>query len=221
MIKEIISILVSLLLSIVSVFTGVHNGGINEVQTVSKGEYAYANEIGSEIVRCLREKDKKALNNLYCDKIKDTEYLQKEIDIIFDYIDGNGGLSIEDSTWSVPTSHGSFNGGKSIAYVSCKYDNIIFIKGKEYELCFTAYQVLRNHLEYQGVNCIFFLEHMTDEILDKSFKYKDDSKVDKKIYLGFDFFDINYDNFQYFTILPKELSENSLFEVPDNLEEDR
>ena len=78
MIKEIISVVMSILLSITSIFTGDHNGSINKVQTVSKGEYAYANEIGSEIVRCLREKDKKALNNLYCDKIKDTEYLQKE-----------------------------------------------------------------------------------------------------------------------------------------------
>ena len=145
MIKEIISIAMTILLSITSIFTGDHNGSINKVQTVSKGEYEYANEIGSEIIRCLKEKDKIALNNLFCDKIKDTEYLQKEIDIIFDYIDNNGGLLIEDSTWSVPTSHGSFNNGRSIAYVSCKYDNTVFINSRVYELRFTAYQMLNKH----------------------------------------------------------------------------
>ena len=38
MIKEMISIAMTILLSITSIFTGDHNGSINKVQTVSKGE---------------------------------------------------------------------------------------------------------------------------------------------------------------------------------------
>lgn len=58
MLKEIISVVMSILLSITLIFTGVNNGSINKVQTISKNEYTYANEIGSEIVRCLKEKIK-------------------------------------------------------------------------------------------------------------------------------------------------------------------
>ena len=214
MIKEIISVVMSILLSITSIFTGVHNGSINKVKTVSKGEYAYANEIGSEIVRCLREKDKKALNNLYCDRIK-------EIDIIFDYIDGNGGLSIEDSTWSVPTSHGSFNGGKSIAYVSCKYDKIVYINNKEYELRFTAYQVLKYNKQYEGVLTISINEYKNHELIEKSLKYQEMNNNEKIVYLGFHLRNTNYSTYQSISILPKELYINDLYEIPNNLEDDR
>ena len=220
MIKEIISIAMSILLSITSIFTGDHNGSINKVQTVSKGEYEYANEIGSEIIRCLKEKDKIALNNLFCHKIKDTEYLQKEIDIIFDYIDNNGGLLIEDSTWSVPTSHGSFNNGRSIAYVSCKYDNTVFINSREYELRFTAYQMLKKHIEYQGIHCIYLIEKVSQEVLDKILA-KDEKQKNEKAYLGIDIIYTDNNSCTDVSILPKEILENPLYEIPDNLEDDR
>ena len=50
----------------------------------------------------------------------------KEIDIIFDYIDKNGGLSIEEGKWNSPIGHGSTDyNGKTIEFFACEYKNIL------------------------------------------------------------------------------------------------
>ena len=191
------------------------------MQYISKGEYEFANEIGNKILKCLKEKDKQGLNDLFCEKIKNTIYLNDEIDYIFNYIDILGDINIEDSIWNVPVSHGSFNEGQSIEYVSCKYDKRIFTNDKEYELRFTAYKIFRKHKEFEGVLNISLVEYKTDEMIEKSLQYKDNNKIERKNYLGINLYNVDYNTFQNISILPVELYENPLYEIPDDLEADR
>ena len=186
-------------------------------RVISKSEYDYANEVGNEIIRCLKEQDKKSLSDMFCDKVKGSEYLNREIEIVFDYINKNGGLVIKNSMWSVPYSHGSFNDGKSIAYVSCIFDTDVCIGDKEYELRFTAYQLLKNHLEYQGLLNILMFEKISTDIIEKNISNMNDNKS----YLGINIYNENYELYMRNSVIPVVFYENDLYLIPDNLEDDR
>lgn len=196
------------------------NGGVDKVQKETLSEYDYAKEVGTEIVRCLKEKDKQGLNDLFCDKVKDSDYLMKEIDIIFDYIDKNGGLIFGNGEWQVPVSHGS-NGynGKTVKYLSCKYSESVRMGSKEYNLRFTAYQIMKGHLDYQGINNIYFAEYISNDVVKKMNK-NNNNKITKK-FLGFDLLNVDYENYMWQHIFDIEFYENDLYEIPDNLEEGR
>lgn len=104
------------------------NGSVNKVQKETQSINNYMNDVGKEIIRCIKERDKKGISNIFCDKIKDTEYLNNEINIIFDHIDNNGGISIEDGEWTSPVGHGSNDfEGKTVEYLACKYSGIVKI----------------------------------------------------------------------------------------------
>ena len=186
-----------------------------------KTNFKYMHEIGKEIIRCIKQKDKKSINNLFCDKIKDSEYLKNQIDFIFNYIDENGGIVIEDGKWEIPNSRRSYGGGsKTLEYFSCRYGGKVLINKKLYELRFTAYPVFKYHMDYEGVINMGFLEYMTDEMIEKSLNYEGNN-THKRVFLGFDLFNVDYNTLQYMSILPKELNENEEYELLDSIENDR
>ena len=195
---------------------------INIDSIIKSDKKNYVSEMGEEILRCIKEKDKKGISSLYCQKVENTEYLSKQIDYIFDYIDKNGGLIIKNGSWNYPSSHGSYDGSgsKSIQYFSCKYSGNVYINNIQYDLRFTAYQKLKKHQEYEGVITISIVEHIDSKIIDKAYKYREENDTIKRIFLGFDLFNFNYYTLQYMSILPKELNENEEYELLDSLEDD-
>ena len=114
--------IIFIFLSAFSFWNLLPNGSVNNVQKETQSINNYMNDVGKEIIRCIKERDKKGISNIFCDKIKDTEYLNNEINIIFDHIDNNGGISIEDGEWTSPVGHGSNDfEGKTVEYLACKY----------------------------------------------------------------------------------------------------
>ena len=221
MIKKYRQLIIVAILGACSLSQFLPNKMFYNVHSISENEYNYVNHIGNEIIRCLKEKDKKGLNSLFCSKVRDTEYLNSQISFIFNYFDEYHDIVIEDGEWQLPYSHGSNDySGKIIEYVSCKYDGKIFIDKKRYELRFTAYLVFKYHNDYEGVVNIGFLEYMTDEILDKSLECENNIQNEKKVFLGLNFYYINYNTYQYVSILPKGLNEKKEYEIPDNIEND-
>lgn len=193
------------------------NGSVDKVQKETLSEFEYSNDVGTEIIKCLKGKDKQGLSDLFCDKIKGSDYLMNEIDIIFDYIDKNGGLIIGDGEWQVPTSHGS-NGynGKTVKYLSCKYSEVIKIGNKEYNLRFTAYQIMKGHLDYQGVNNIYFAECTNDDVIKRM--NKNNNNQNAKKFLGFDLLNVDYENYVWQHIYTIDFYENDLYKIPEDLE---
>ena len=196
---------------------------INEMQkVVKKSGYKYLDEIGSKIIQCLKERNKNNLNDLFCDKIRNSDYLFNEIGIVFDYIDKNGGIIIENENWSSPFGHGSNNyEGKTIEFYYGECDNIT-IGNKKYKLCIRTYQILKKHKEYEGINNLYFLENVSQDIRKQSIENKTiDNKSNNKSYLGFTLFNKNLETLEWENIIPKEVEENDLYEIPSNLEDDR
>ena len=209
------------ILGIINDLKSIPNGSISKVQRETQNINNYMNEIGSEIIRCLKEEDKEGMNELFCDRIKNTNYSYDRINIVFDYIMNNGGVYIGNGEWTSPVGHGSNNyDGKTVEYLSCKYLGDVKIGDKEYDLRFTAYQILKKHKEYEGVHCIYFVEKIDGETLDKILQNKE-KKIEMKRYLGMDLINTNYDTYDDESILPKELYLNDSYEIPSNLEDDR
>lgn len=108
------------------------NGSVNKVQKETKNINNYMNEIGSEIIRCLKEQDKEGINKLLCNKVKSTNYSYDRINIIFDYIKNSGKVYIGNGEWTSPVGHGSNDwNGKTAEYLSCKYLGDVRIGDKE------------------------------------------------------------------------------------------
>lgn len=219
--KVIITIILIIVFAVLTAFSFwklLPNGSVNKVQKETQSINNYMNDVGKEIIRCIKERDKKGISNIFCDKIKDTEYLNNEINIIFDRIDNNGGISIEDGEWTSPVGHGSNDfEGKTVEYLACKYSGIVKIGSTQYVLRFTAYQVLKKHIEYQGVHNIYFLE-----IVDKDTIREMNKKNQKKQrYLGMYLLNVDYEKYEWKHIYDKVFYENDLYLIPDNLEDDR
>lgn len=211
------------ILGIIDDLKSLPNGSVSKVQKETQNINSYMNDVGKEIIRCIKERDKKGISNIFCDKIKDTEYLNNEINIIFDYIDNNGGISIEDGEWTSPVGHGSNDyDGKTVEYLSCKYMGDVRIGDKKYELRFTAYKILKKHLEYQGLLTVTINEYISDEDLDKiDVSNNSNNNKQKKVFLGFQSYILNKKTFMYESILPNDFYKNDLYLIPDNLEDDR
>ena len=205
--------IIFIFLSAFSFWNLLPNGSVNKVQKETQSINNYMNDVGKEIIRCIKERDKKGISNIFCDKIKDTEYLNNEINIIFDHIDNNGGISIEDGEWTSPVGHGSNDfEGKTVEYLACKYSGIVKIGSTQYVLRFTAYQVLKKHIEYQGVHNIYF-----SEIVDKDTIREMNKKNQKKQrYLGMDLLNVDYEKYEWKHIYDKAFYENDLYLIPDN-----
>lgn len=214
-IKILICILFFILLSAFSFWKLLPNGSIDKVQKETKNLNNYMNKTGSEIIRCIKEKDKERLNALFCEKVKDTNYLKQKMDIVLDYISEKN-ITFKNEDWESPYSHGSTGySGKTVEWISCKCKNIL-IDNKEYVLNFNAYEILKGHKEYEGVLHIYFTEE-----IDKNKLQGRLIKNKEKGYLGIDLVNIDYDNLEWKNIVPKEIDENEQYVIPDDLEKGR
>lgn len=184
--------------------------------------YDYVNQVGPEVIRCLKERDREGLNDLFCDKVKDTDYLQKEMDFLFNYIDSNGGLTIEEGAqWTVPGEHGSRSnkGEEVVNFFGCLYWGEVYIGTKRYSIWVNTYAILKKYPEYIGVGRIIFNEVFDRSILtenekqiliDKANKGKYDS------YLGFSIFDFSRELCNYTMIIPSNIYKIKEYKYDDD-----
>ena len=185
-IKHIITIVVLILSFISSLFMQPKDNVKTRETLIEKTRIEYINEVGPEIIRCLNEKDKKGLNDLFCEKVRNTEYLKKQINFLFNYIEKNGEIKIDDGKWIDNGGHGSQNYGRKV--VDCngwKYEKEILIGSQYYKLYCSAYITLLGHREYEGIYEISFIEQVNDSI--KTSQSDDDVIYDggkQKRYLG-------------------------------------
>ena len=180
--------------------------------------------IGDEIIRCINEKDKVSLSNLFCKKIKNTDYLNRQIDFFFDYIDKQGGIIIDDGgKWEDGGGHGSTNGwGEVVDFQGCNYNKKVLIGNKEYTFQYMGYTILKGHKEYEGITHIMFKgeRNLLDAPLEKINISKNDKTPSK--YLGIRIYNFNYDTFIYENVAPKEVYENEEYRFSfDELEKNR
>lgn len=173
---------------------------------------------GSEIIRCIKEKDKISLSNLFCSKVKNTDYLEKEIDFFFDYVDRQGGIVIDDcGKWVGGGGHGAYSGGRRvIQYDGHQYDKKVLIGNKEYTLSYGAYITLIEHKEYEGITLITFRDgrNLLDATLDQRNIALNDRTPGE--YLGIGIFDTNYETYLRENVAPKEIYENEEYRFDSN-----
>ena len=214
-IEMVIVVIVFTVLTAFSFWKLLPNGSVNKVQNETAILNDYISKTGKEIIRCIKEDDREGLNILFCEKARNSNYLKKKIDIVFDFIKENK-IVFKNEIWSSPYSHGSTGySGKTVEWVSCECKNV-FINNKEYILNFNASEVLKGHPEYEGVLHIYFSELIdNDKLKGRMIKRNDNG------YLGIDLVDINYDDCIWENIVPKEFDKNELYIIPDDLEEGR
>ena len=191
-----------------------------------KTSYEYANEIGPQIINCLLERNREGLKNLFCMKIKDTEYLDKELDFLFNYIDSNGGLKIEGdySSWEAPAEHGSQNlGEKVVNFVGGDYNGEVLIGNKKYRLRFSAYTILKKYPEYVGVLKIGLFESIDyTRITEQEFTNMANTSNTNEQYLGFCILNFNYENLRDENAIPISLYKDEVYRYTfDELEAGR
>ena len=204
-IKHLLTILTMIVTLISSLFVST-GGNINNIE---KSRDKYINEIGTEIIRCINERDKTGLNNLFCGKLKNTEYLNKQIDFFLGYIDNYNELKITNGIWVDNGGHGSNNRGRKVVDRNgWKYDRIILINNREYILYCSAYITLIGHKEYEGLTHISLrgvrdISNLDTEKFNIAFNDRNSIK-----YMGIGIFDFNYETLRYENIAPKEIYED-------------
>ncbi len=205
--KRVLGIILSLSISIFSMFGNTNSQDLPALNQIAKTQNEYCNEVGNEIIRCLKENDRQSINNLFCNKVKDTDYLKKKIDIVFDYIDNSGGIVLDDGEWKVGASHGSNDGkgGRTIDFISCQLIGNIKMKNKKiYMLGFNAYKKFKFHNDLEGVLDICFYE-TTDENITREVE-----KINKN-YMGINIFNISIDGKYWENIIPSSFDINRDF----------
>lgn len=182
----------------------------NSNSFVDNNKMITKNKTGNEIIRCIIEKDKEGLNNLFCKKIKDTDYLNNQIDFIFNYIDKQSGINIDSAgEWIDGGGHGSYSGGRKVIDLQgWNYNKDILIGHKKYTLQYMEYNVIEGHKEYEGITHIMFTD--TRDLLDLSLEKINIAKNDRTPtnYLGIGIFNTNYMTCLWENVSPKEICEN-------------
>ena len=184
--------------------------------------YQYIRIIGPEVIRCLNERDKEGLNNLFCDKVKNTEYLNNQIDFMFDYFDKNGLKIEEGGKWRVPAEHNARSrySGKVVNFLGGQYSNNVILNGKEYHLGVSAYTILKKHPEYVGIIQIDLSEVANHKWTDEETNALNERVSNSRQYLCFDIFNFDYDDVRWKGILPEELYKNEEYSYSfDELEQ--
>lgn len=183
---------------------------IENINNYKPKKRIYIDNMGNEIIRCINEKDKQSLSSLFCDKVKNTDYLNRQIDFFFDYIDKQGGLFIDDSgKWVDGGGHGAYSGGRRVIdRTSCNYDKDITIGNKKYLLSFSEYSILLGHKEYEGITNITFRDDrdISDATLEQTNIALNDKTPGK--YLGIGIFNTNWETYLRENVAPKEIYEN-------------
>lgn len=182
------------------------------------------NKTGNEIIRCIVDKDKESLNNLFCKKVKDTDYLNNQIDFIFGYIDNQGGINLNSTgEWIDGGGHGSYSGGRKVIDLhGWNYDKDILIGQKKYSLQYMEYNVIEGHKEYEGVTHIMFVD--SRNLLDLSLEKINIAKNDRTPtnYLGIGIFNTDINTYKRDNVVPKEMYENEEYAFSfEDLEEGR
>ena len=182
--------------------------------------YQYIRIIGPEVIRCLNERDKEGLNNLFCDKVKNTEYLNNQIDFMFDYFDKNGLKIEEGGEWQVPVEHGAHSkySGRVVNFLGGRYSKNAFVENKKYSLKISAYTILKKYPEYVGVTQIGF-----SEIVNHKRTANEISSLNERTpesYLEFSLCNFDYETLSMYRILPEELYKNEEYRYSfDELEQ--
>lgn len=216
--KVIITIILIIIFAVLTAFSFwklLPNGSVNKVQKETVKLNNYVSKTGNEIIRCIKDNDRDGISDLFCEKVKNSDYLKRKIDVVFDFINKNG-ILFENEDWESPYSHGSTGySGKTVEWIYGKCKNIS-IGDKIYDLDFTAYEILKGHPEYEGILDIYICERYDKERLKgNNIRGKSES------YLGIDLVNINYDDCSWESIIPKEFDENELYVIPNNLENGR
>ena len=174
--------------------------------------------IGDEIIRCINGKDKKSLSNLFCDKIKNTDYLNRQIDFFFDYIDKQGGIIIDDTgEWTSNGGHAGSNGWNIVVdYKGMRYDKDILIGIKKYSLHFGAYITLAKHKEYEGITHIqlFDIRDLSNATPEQATIAWNDKTAGE--YMGIGIYNINFKTYLDENVAPKEIYENEEYRFDDD-----
>lgn len=187
--------------------------------------HKYIDQVGPEVIRCLKERDREGLNDLFCDKVKDTEYLQKEMDFLFDYIDKNGGLTIEEGAQWTVTEHGSRSnkGEEVVNFFGCLYWGDVYIGTKKYSIWVNTYAILKKHPEYVGIGRIIFNKRFDTSVLsEKEHQILNDNvnKGNDHSYLGFSIIDFSRELCNYTMIIPSDIYKIKEYKYDDDELED-
>lgn len=208
-------IFLTLVTSLTSLFIAKDDTYVNNQEFKYGSEFI--NEIGPEIIRCLNEYDEHGINDLFCEKVKDTEYLSKKINLVFNFMKQEGGVYIDSSNKWVPKGggHGSRNlGERTVEFEGYGLDNKVKIGNKYYSLNLGVYLVNKKNKDYEGITDIYFREYIdysdNQELLDNIIK---NQAKDKDFYLGFDLEYLNYNSFQWESIIPSKINENEEYKV--------
>lgn len=197
---------------------------INNVEKLKNNPIVvYKNEVTAEIIRCIKEKDKVCLNDLFCERVKDTQYLNRQIDAFFNYIDKQGDMIIDDNgKWKDYGHHSRRRSGKRVIdFYSWKYNKEISIGNKKYILYCGVYATFLNHNEYEGINEISLIEQISDKF--KNNENKDDiifSGGEQERSLGIELLNYNYNISNHENIISKSVPIEKMYSYTfDELED--
>ena len=179
-------------------------------------ENDYMNLAGNEIIRCIKERDKNSLSNIFCEKVRNTDYLNKQIDFFFKYIDEYGIQIDENGRWVSNGGHSGSNGWNIVVdYKGARYNKNIKINEKEYDFAFGYYKTLVKHKEYEGITGILFRDNrdlLKAPIEKRNIALNDRTPGD---YLGIGIYNTNYDTYLRENVAPKEIYENEEYRFDD------
>lgn len=114
-IKQLATLFTSLITAVSLLFIPVKSESKSNNYSNMPDDIKYVFEYGDEIIRCIKEKDRISLSNLFCEKVRNTDYLNKQIEFFFDYIDEHGGVIINDGIWEQNGGHHrSYRSGKKV-----------------------------------------------------------------------------------------------------------
>lgn len=223
-----LKIVIALLLIIMMLFNFSSCMFINEnMESDEKLKLDFEIKIGNDIIDSLKEQDCDKLSRVFCKKIANTKYLNDNINNLFNYINSNGGLIIPDGKWVLRGSgHSSYNGwGKVVDCGGWDYDKEIMLGGKKYVLQCMAYFILSGLKEYEGITHISLMEdidisniNLLNKINDAIYKYGRPQNQ----YMGIGIFDLNFENYKYENVAPKEIYENEEYRFSfDELEKNK
>lgn len=180
-------------------------------------EKEFMNVAGREIIRCIKERDKESLSDLFCEKVRNTDYLNKEIDFFFKYIDEYDIQIDEGGKWVSNGGHSGSNGWDIVVdYKGARYDKNVTIGLKKYDFAYGYYKTLTKHKEYEGITYIIFCDerNLLSAPLEKINIAKNDRSPGD--YLGIGIYNTNYDTYLRENVVPKEIYENDEYRFDDD-----
>lgn len=174
---------------------------------------SFISQTGTDIIEALENQDCDKLSSIFCKKIANTNYLNDNINYLFNYINNNGGLVIPKGNWILRGSgHRAFNVGKKVVdYGGWNYNKEIEIGEKKYRLDCLAYFTLEGHKEYEGITHIIIseiIDKSNEELLSKINATINKNGRPQMKYLGIGIYNMNYETYLDENVIPKEVYQN-------------